>query len=56
MNSRVLAVNHGTTATKIAMYYDDKAIFTEIISHDPDKVVSFGGIIQQYQNTNGVKN
>jgi|GEM_PF-4554150 len=56
MNSRVLAVNHGTTATKIAVYDDEKAIFTETISHDPDKVVSFGGIIQQYQNTNGVKN
>jgi butyrate kinase len=49
MNYRVLAINPGSTSTKIAVYDDEKSVFTETLRHDRQKVDSFGGIIEQYE-------
>jgi butyrate kinase len=49
MNYRVLAINPGSTSTKIAVFDDEKALFTKTLRHDADKIASFGGIIEQYE-------
>lgn len=49
MEYRVLAINPGSTSTKIAVFDDDKAVFVETLRHDADKIASFGGIIEQYE-------
>src|SRR6056297_749183 len=48
MNYRVLAVNPGSTSTKIAVFDDAKNVFTETLRHDAQEIDSFGGIIEQY--------
>ncbi|MFO7896024.1 MAG: butyrate kinase [Candidatus Cloacimonadales bacterium] len=48
MNYRVLAVNPGSTSTKIAVFDDAKNVFTETLRHDAEEVESYGGIIEQY--------
>ena len=49
MNYRVLAINPGSTSTKIAVFDDAKNVFTETLRHDAEKIESFGGIIEQYE-------
>ncbi|MDY6914800.1 MAG: butyrate kinase [Candidatus Cloacimonadota bacterium] len=49
MNYRVLAVNPGSTSTKIAVYDDSTPLFTETLRHNREKLASFDGIIEQYQ-------
>jgi len=46
---RVLAINPGSTSTKIAVYDDDKEVFTETLRHKAEEIESFGGIIEQYE-------
>lgn len=48
MNYRVLAINPGSTSTKIAVYDDEKAIFTETLRHAANEIAKFDGIIEQY--------
>ena len=49
MNYRVLAINPGSTSTKIAVFDDTKNVFTETLRHDAKEIDSFGGIIEQYE-------
>ncbi len=49
MNYRVLAINPGSTSTKIAVYDDTKNVFTQTLRHDAKEIDNFGGIIEQYE-------
>ena len=49
MSFRVLAINPGSTSTKIAVYNDKEAVFTKTLRHDPNELDAFGGIIEQYE-------
>ena len=49
MDYRVLAINPGSTSTKIAVYDDDVAVFTVTLRHDAAEIAQFGGIIEQYE-------
>ncbi|MCB5260343.1 MAG: butyrate kinase [Candidatus Cloacimonetes bacterium] len=48
MTYRVLAINPGSTSTKIAVYDDVKPVFEKTLRHDPTELEKFGGIIEQY--------
>lgn len=45
---RVLAINPGSTSTKIAVYDDINPVFEVTLRHDPAELEPFGGIIEQY--------
>jgi len=49
MNYRVLAINPGSTSTKISVYDDMEPLFTKTLRHDPTELDKFGGIIEQYE-------
>lgn len=49
MAYRVLAINPGSTSTKIAVYEDDNPLFEKTLRHDPVELEKFGGIIEQYE-------
>ncbi|MDO9578252.1 MAG: butyrate kinase [Candidatus Cloacimonadales bacterium] len=49
MNYRVLAINPGSTSTKIAVYDDEKAVFTVTLRHNAEEIAKFDGIIEQYE-------
>ncbi len=49
MKYRVLAINPGSTSTKIAVYDDKEPVFTKTLRHDPNKIAEFGGIIEQFE-------
>lgn len=48
MSYRVLAINPGSTSTKIAVYDGDQPVFEKTLRHDPAELEPFGGIIEQY--------
>ncbi len=48
MEYRVLAINPGSTSTKIAVYDDNTEVFTKTLRHDAEALEAFGGIIEQY--------
>ncbi|MCF7792565.1 MAG: butyrate kinase [Candidatus Cloacimonetes bacterium] len=48
MDYRVLAINPGSTSTKIAVFDDEKSVFTVTLRHDVDEISKFDGIIEQY--------
>jgi butyrate kinase len=47
MNFRVLAINPGSTSTKIAVFDDNKEVFTKTLRHDQVELDAFDGIIEQ---------
>jgi butyrate kinase len=49
MKYRVLAINPGSTSTKIAVFDDDKPVFVKTLRHDAAEINSFDGIIEQYE-------
>ena len=49
MKYRVLAINPGSTSTKIALFDDTTAVFIETLRHDAAKIAEFDGIIEQYE-------
>jgi butyrate kinase len=49
MKYRVLAINPGSTSTKIAVYDDKSPVFALTLRHDAEKISSFSGIIDQYE-------
>jgi len=49
MSYRVLAINPGSTSTKIAVYDDLAPVFEKTLRHDPAELDKFGGIIEQYE-------
>lgn len=49
MTYRVLAINPGSTSTKIAVYDDTTPVFEKTLRHDPAELDKYGGIIEQYE-------
>lgn len=47
---RVLAINPGSTSTKIAVYENDREVFTEEVQHSREEMAPFEGrrIVEQY--------
>ncbi len=48
MDFRVLAINPGSTSTKIAVFDDEKELFTKTLRHKPEKLDQLGGLLDQY--------
>ena len=48
MTYRVLAINPGSTSTKIAVFDDIDPVFELTLRHDPAELEPYGGIIEQY--------
>ncbi len=49
MPFRILAINPGSTSTKLAIYEDETMIFKYNVKHDSDVILSFPHIIDQYE-------
>lgn len=47
MNYRVLAVNPGSTSTKIAVYDGDTPVFEKTLRHNPEDLNQFGDLFNQ---------
>lgn len=48
MPKRILAINPGSTSTKIAVYEDETPIYTHSFSHSPEDLRGFKDINEQY--------
>lgn len=46
---RILAINPGSTSTKIALYDDETLVFKENIIHSPEMLAQFRSISDQYE-------
>ncbi|HLO57622.1 MAG TPA: butyrate kinase [Bacteroidales bacterium] len=49
MNHKILAINPGSTSTKIAVYHNAKPIFLKSIIHDPQQLKQYKRISDQYE-------
>lgn len=49
MSQRILAINPGSTSTKIAVYDGDKPVFEKTLRHDPAELEPYPNIIDQYE-------
>ena len=45
---RVLAINPGSTSTKIAVYEEETSLFEETIRHSAEELAGFADIYAQY--------
>ncbi|MBA4548527.1 butyrate kinase [Thermoactinomyces intermedius] len=45
---RVLAINPGSTSTKIGVFADEKPILEETLRHDPNEIAKFKDMFDQY--------
>ncbi|HAX03613.1 MAG: butyrate kinase [Tenericutes bacterium GWC2_34_14] len=48
MPYRILAINPGSTSTKLAIYEDERCVFKASVKHDSDVILSFNHVIDQY--------
>ncbi|MBS7528584.1 butyrate kinase [Fusibacter paucivorans] len=48
MKFRVLAINPGSTSTKVAVYEDDAVQFSEVINHASEYLETFSSVAAQY--------
>lgn len=48
MDYLILAINPGSTSTKVAIYYDNKLVKEKTLRHEAEDLKKFGGIIEQY--------
>lgn len=48
MEYRALAINPGSTSTKIAVFDDTTPVFVKTLRHNPEELDKFGGVIDQY--------
>jgi len=48
MSYRVLAINPGSTSTKIAVYDGDRPVFEKTLRHEPSELEIYPSIIDQY--------
>ena len=46
-NFDILAINPGSTTTKIAVFHNMEELFSETITHDPTELKEMGGIFGQ---------
>lgn len=49
MAYRILAINPGSTSTKISVFEDEKELFSETLRHSIDELSGFKNIIEQYE-------
>ncbi|MDD3787319.1 MAG: butyrate kinase [Petrimonas sp.] len=49
INARILAINPGSTSTKIAVYQNEKVIFLKTLRHSPEVLSQFERITDQYE-------
>lgn len=49
MSYRILAINPGSTSTKIAVYDDEQQIFSHSISHSPEELAKFACVLDQFE-------
>src|SRR5512147_2245898 len=49
MNHKILAINPGSTSTKIAVYHNAKPVFLKSILHDPKELSRYARISDQYE-------
>ena len=54
MNYRVLAINPGSTSTKISVFDGDKEVFIKTLRHDPVELDKVGSIMEQDQYRKGL--
>ena len=54
MRQYMLAINPGSTSTKIAVYRRDVVVFEENIQHKPAELAPFGGVMEQYEFRKGI--
>jgi len=45
---KILAINPGSTSTKIALYEDRKEVFSKTLRHSAEEIGRFKGVIEQY--------
>ena len=45
---RILAINPGSTSTKIAIYDNEKPVFEEVVRHSSEEIGKFENIFDQY--------
>ena len=48
-NRRILAINPGSTSTKIAVYQGDKSVFLKNIKHSNEELAQFSSISEQFE-------
>lgn len=48
MSYKILAINPGSTSTKIAVYTDDKPDFTLSLDHTPEELAQFDQVVDQF--------
>ncbi len=48
MSHRILAINPGSTSTKIGVFDDDKQVFVTSIPHTPEELKQFHNVIDQF--------
>ena len=46
---RTLAINPGSTSTKIAIYDNEKPVFEEVLRHSSEEISKFNNIFDQYE-------
>ena len=49
MPYKVLAINPGSTSTKIAVYTDEEPTFTQSIQHSAEEIARFASVIDQFE-------
>lgn len=49
MTYKVLAINPGSTSTKVAVYTDDECTFSHSIQHTPDELARFEDVDSQFE-------
>lgn len=54
MSYKILAINPGSTSTKIAVYTDDKPDFNHTIEHSPEELARFDSVVDQYDWRKGL--
>lgn len=54
MTYNILAINPGSTSTKIAVYKNEEQLFTTSISHTPEELAGFKSVIDQFEWRKGL--
>ena len=49
MTYKILAINPGSTSTKLALYEDDKRVLDHSLNHPPEELSKFDRVIDQYE-------
>ena len=49
-NYRVLAINPGSTSTKIGVFEGEKLVYEGVVRHTAEEIAAWGGVIAQAPN------